>query len=138
MSKKEKRLFFVGFTLMVIVTVVIVIFYIWSRISATPDGYTKEGYECALEVLEAMDQYNNGELTKEEAGTKLDLLSEKIDYINSTMSEDDKKSDKGWSHNGLSVTISSFIYKMMSDGGSANGEDTTFSIADDLRKDLGK
>lgn len=140
MSKKEKILFFIGFMLMGIVTAAIVIFFMRGENQSPPDGYTKEGYECALKVLEAMDQYNNGELTKEEAETKLDLFDEKIDYINSTMSEDDKKEDKGWKHNALSVDIMMFESEMVEKptlGLMANEDEySTFSIADDLRKDL--
>lgn len=44
--------------------------------SQIPEGFTQEGYDTGVKVLEVIDQYLDGEISEDTAQEKLDRLSD--------------------------------------------------------------
>lgn len=100
-----------------------------------PSGYNQEVYDICSKALEAMDGYNDGDLTYDEARNKLGKLTEQLVLIEDMDADHNSPEYKAWSAN---MKITTFRLAM---GLDKLGEEKTADLLDAanrLREDLGK
>lgn len=90
-----------------------------SNRKSIPDGFNSDTYEYSVKALKFMEKYNAGEMQKEEVKSRLKSIDEHLDSFEATKDN--------WKLTIVKVDISSFIYKLASNG-------DTYNVAKELEE----
>lgn len=110
-------------------TIAALILVACSGSSSKPSGMSQKTYEIGCDVLKIMDKYNDGDLSKDEAISRLDSLDASLSREQKNITD----SIERLSNSTLSAAIFNFIFAMNPDHGSS-----TYDIADRVRSMLEK
>ncbi len=92
-----------------------------------PDGMTQEVYEIGCNALEIMEKYNNAEIDKENAESRISALYTKISNV-PELSDVIENANKGF------VESSIFLFKMSLDSNDGGTYDQEKSLRELLKK----
>ena len=97
--------------------------------SSKPNGMSQKTYEIGCDILKIMDKYNDAEISKDEAISRLDSLDSSLSKEQKNLTD----SIERLKNSTLSAAIVNFKFAMNPDHGSS-----TYDIADDVRSLLEK
>ena len=94
--------------------------------NSIPEGMSEEVYDYGVKALNVMDKYNDMEISKDDADSRLDAIYDKLDSLDSGDTSVDV----------LSISSSILTFQAALTIGKNSSKDT-YEVADELRETLG-